>query len=374
MPPRRSYKKSTTGCKTCKLRRCDEVHPICGNCTKRGISCNFEPKATISTPYSESAHQQSPGIVKEQPGKPSSPIVLQASTWAHGSAQTLEMRLIHHCTVTAFSTIVWSTEIFQLAFQSGPLNPLLDILLGVSAHHLQLLDPTDASLISAASTYFDRGLRTCNEMMSQIDENSCLLFTSSVLIALQAVLLRHEFACGGSYVVPVAWFRALRGVHSIASASRPRIKDSMFRALLLDSPELPVDILEQDSTFPEPWGDMARIACLGDEEAYESAVKHLHWIYVLSQRGEETHLLRRKLLAFPSRVSPLFMSLLETNDPRALIITAHFFGLIRLVDEIWWLQGMAKREIFGLLTSVPEDWMWAMEWPIQQVQCLDILT
>jgi len=94
----------------------------------------------------------------------------------------------------------------------------------------------------------------------------------------------------------------------------------------------------------------------------------------LSQREEEIHSLRRKLLAFPSRVSPLFISLLETSDPRVLVITAHFFGLIPLVDEIWWLQGMAEREILGLLTIVPEDWIWAMEWPLKQVQCFNIPT
>jgi hypothetical protein len=269
---------------------------------------------------------------------------------------------------------IWSTEIFQLAFQSGPLNPLLDILLGVSAHHLQLLDPTDISLASAASIYFDRGLRTCNEMLSQIDENPCLLFTSSILIALQSVLLRQELARGERYVVPISWFRALRGINVIASACRPCIMDSKFSALLLDAPQFPVDVVQQDTTFTELWGTLAGIAELGYVAAYESALKYLNWIYVLSQREEETHSLRRKLLAFPSRVSPLFISLLERSDPRALVITAHFFGLIRLVDEIWWLQGMAKREILGLLTVIPEDWMWAMEWPVKQVQCLHILT
>ena len=269
---------------------------------------------------------------------------------------------------------IWSTEIFQLAFQNGPLNPLLDILLGVSAHHLQLLDPTDISVASAASIYFDRGLRTCNAMLSQIDESSCLLFASSILIALQSVLSRQELAYGERYVAPIAWFRALRGVNVIASAGRPYIMDSKFRALLLDAPQFPVDVLQQDATFTELWGALAGIAEREYAAAYECAFKYLHWVYILSQRGEEIYSLRRKLLAFPSRVSPLFISLLETSDPRALVITAHFFGLIPLVDEIWWLQGMAKREILGLLTVVPEDWMWAMEWPLKQVQCLYIPT
>jgi hypothetical protein len=268
---------------------------------------------------------------------------------------------------------IWSTEIFQLAFQSGPLNPLLDMLLGVSAHHLTLLNPTDSSVTSAASMYFNRGLRTCNAMLSQIDESSCLLFTSSILIALQSALSRQELAHGERYVVPIAWFRALR-VNVIASAGRSSIMDSKFGVLLLDYPRFSVEAVQKDAIFAEIWEALADIAELEYLPAYEFAFKYLRWIYVLSQRGEEAHSLRRKLLAFPSRVSPLLISLLETSDTVAVVITAHFFGLIPLVDEIWWLQSMAKREILGLLTVVPGDWMWAMEWPVKQVQCLHDLT
>jgi hypothetical protein len=264
---------------------------------------------------------------------------------------------------------IWSTEIFQLAFQSGPLNPLLDILLGVSAQHLKLVKPDDIFLSSAASVYFDRGLQRCNEMLSHIDKNSCLLFTSSILIALQSLLLRQELARREPYNVPISWFRALRGVNVIASAGRPWIVDSKLRALLLDAqPQAQMDHVEVDATFTELLVGVAGNSEPDHVAVYESAVKYLHWIYVLGQGGEEIYSLRRKLLAFPSRVSSSFMSLLETSDPRALVITAHFFGLIQMVDDIWWLQGMAHREITGLLTIVPENWMWAMEWPVKQIQ------
>jgi hypothetical protein len=41
-----------------------------------------------------------------------------------------------------------------------------------------------------------------------------------------------------------------------------------------------------------------------------------------------------------------------------------------LVDDIWWLEGMAKREVLGMLTVIPEKWKWAMEWPVKQFQRL----
>jgi hypothetical protein len=154
MPPRRSYKKSRAGCGTCKLRRvkvgemgdahmvfitpppirireqiadsffpqCGEVHPICGNCKKRDISCNFATEATTPAPYSTSTLQLSPGTDRQSAGcgevrntwlstattilgEPPSPIPLPPLTWTLGSAQPLELRLIHHCTVMVYSTM-----------------------------------------------------------------------------------------------------------------------------------------------------------------------------------------------------------------------------------------------------------------------------
>ncbi|KAH6675098.1 hypothetical protein B0J14DRAFT_562113 [Halenospora varia] len=64
-----------------------------------------------------------------------------------------------------------------------------------------------------------------------------------------SVLSRQELACGDRYVVPIAWFQALRGVNVIASAGRPYIMDSRFRALLLDVPQFPFDVVQQDATF-----------------------------------------------------------------------------------------------------------------------------
>jgi hypothetical protein len=68
------------------------------------------------------------------------------------------------------------------------------------------------------------------------------------------------------------------------------------------------------------------------------------------------------LLAFPGNVPGSFLSLLAHHEPIALVITACFFEMLRIVEkDIWWLQGVPEREIAGLLTILPADWLWAME-------------
>ncbi|KAG4434508.1 hypothetical protein IFR05_010013 [Cadophora sp. M221] len=45
MATRRPHRKSRLGCKRCKVRRmkCDETHPICMNCSKHDLECDFSP-------------------------------------------------------------------------------------------------------------------------------------------------------------------------------------------------------------------------------------------------------------------------------------------------------------------------------------------
>lgn len=105
---------------------------------------------------------------------------------------------------------------------------------------------------------------------------------------------------------------------------------------------------------------------------YVDAVRYLSWAHALHQAQEEKDIVRRHILAFPTAVPAQYISLLECHDPRALVITAHFFGLVTFVDEIWWLEGLANKEIMGILTLVPDNWLWAMQWPIEQIQHGDV--
>lgn len=87
-----------------------------------------------------------------------------------------------------------------------------------------------------------------------------------------------------------------------------------------------------------------------DLEAYQGAVQYLDWAYKLHQQCHDRPTVRRHILAFPGKLSESFVLLLEICDPRALVITAHFFTLFKFVDEIWYLQGVGRREVLGILS------------------------
>ena len=70
---------------------------------------------------------------------------------------------------------IWSVEIFKLAFQSEPENPMLDLLLGMSTAHLRLVNPSDNSLLSASYYYHVLGVQKCSDLLPQISDASCHL-------------------------------------------------------------------------------------------------------------------------------------------------------------------------------------------------------
>jgi hypothetical protein len=39
--------------------------------------------------------------------------------------------------------------------------------------------------------------------------------------------------------------------------------------------------------------------------------------------------------------------------------------MTKVVDDVWWLEGVAKREVMGIFSLVPQEWWGKMEWPLR---------
>ncbi|KAH8664517.1 hypothetical protein BX600DRAFT_498292 [Xylariales sp. PMI_506] len=278
MPPRRSYKKSTNGCKTCKRRRV---------------------KANNGNAVSASLHN-------------------------HGIRHIVSCS----CDLYLFTTEIqdkqlrqiWAVEVPSMAFQTASPNHITDLLLAVSALHLQYQIPADHAVRMTSCYYFSSGLRKFNrELSAPLKENSPLVFIT------RPILLRDESSWENW---PIIW-------------------NGVFMGLL--------DGCKDENTDPQ---------CMSINI---NAIGYLDWAYTLCLAQEDKAAARRAVLRFPTLVPASYTSLPESQDPRALVITAHFFGLISMLDGVWWLEGVAEREILGILKLVPETWLWAMQWPLEQI-------
>ncbi|KAG6018032.1 hypothetical protein E4U41_004050 [Claviceps citrina] len=414
MPPRRSHKKSRAGCHRCKNRKikCDEVHPRCGNCSKHGVLCDFEssqvlhelaspalsgslsPAPTASTPgvVSLNASGTSPSVAS--PAHASAASLVAAPTLSPEPPETprpvdrlLELRLFHHFTTSTCRTLVtnspaagdiWQRAVPRLAFQGKAY--LADAMLCVAALHLRSQDPADKCLVRASHAYTASTLAAYVTTLNNgiTPDNAEALFLTATLISFQAtasrIFIKDDAEAGpghgtSRYTLPMAWFHACQGVKTVVSSSWQWIRNSSTVQAVVDSqPSFQLDLnpLNSSSFFRH------LLENLDDELAGEPIDKvtathqgYFHAVSVLNWAHKNPD--APAALAFPASVSRRFVELVEEKRPRALAILACFFALFQRMDPVWWLEGVSRREVMGLVSlfETGSSWWRHLEWPIR---------
>ncbi|KAG6087325.1 hypothetical protein E4U30_000655 [Claviceps sp. LM220 group G6] len=424
MPPRRTHKKSRTGCQRCKTRKvkCDEVRPRCGNCSKHGVLCDFEslsvlqelaPSATSGSPSpAASTPALSPNVHRTSPSM-TSPLQISAPSpvsppWRSRTPKLetprpavpcsvdrlLELRLLHQYTTSTCKTLltnspatddIWQRAVPEMAFQDKPY--LADAMLCVAALHLRSQHPSDKSLVQASHAYSASTLAAYVTTLAKgiTPDNAEALFLTATLIAFQATASRifvKDYADDADdvqtgrveegtkrYTLPMAWFHAFQGVKTVVSTSWQWIRNSSIVQAVVDSqPSFQLDLnpLNPNSFF----GHL--LENLEDELAKEPIDKvtathqgYFHAVSVLNWAHKNPD--APAVLAFPASVSRRFVEVLEEKRPRALAILACFFALFQRMDPVWWLQGVSRREVMGLVSlfEIGSPWWRHLEWPVR---------
>jgi len=286
----------------------------------------------------------------------------------------------------------------------------MDAILAVSALHLRALNPNDQSYIRASHSYMASSIAQYSSLLQQgaSESNAEALFATAALIAFQTCATRL-FDMDGGYTLPIAWFHSFQGIKTVVLASWQwlRNSDSVF-AIITGQPALHLDMdphrksffapllegmdiqlsTEVESTRAETqrlvffcsknaalwkenitwysttWSGNENLSqttiwrlLLSVNRSYEHAVACLNWAHQKPDRG--------RILGFAATVSRRFVDLVGFHDPRSLVIVSCFFAMTRVVDDVWWLQGVAKREVSGIFNLIPQEWWDKMQWSLQ---------
>ncbi|KUI62305.1 Sterol uptake control protein 2 [Cytospora mali] len=364
-----------------------------------------QSSATVSTP------------LYRQPGPPlpgSQPI-----------GRLTELRLMHHYTTHTYKTLsitspeiadLWGSAIPHFAFSGS--THLVDAILAVAALHLRSLTPNDTELVRASHAYMASCLNDySNILQTGINANNAVaLFLTSTLIAFQSTATRiftkdeSPFAlttaygergrgingAASVYQPPLSWFHSFQGVKTVVAASWPWLKENDIVLTIIDSqPVLHLNFSRASEGFfghllegldeelaamgsltpgigvqdaapsnSSPGGEV-QDSMTSTRQAYQHAVATLNWAHTKPGKGA---------LAFPATVSKRFVELLEERRPRALAILASFLALLKVVDNVWWLHGMARREVLGIVSLFNSDyfgpdierkWWPHLEWAVR---------
>lgn len=294
---------------------------------------------------------------------------------------------MHHYTTVTSKTLltnsraaedIWQRAVPQMAF-SGK-DYLTDAILSVAALHLRSLTPDDKALVRASHAYSASTLTAyCASLDSGITpDNAEALFLTATLIAFQASASRifikddtePDFNNPSSrYTLPLAWFHAFQGVKTVVATSWQWIRNSETVKAVIDSQpsfQLNLNPRAPDSFFghllegveEELMNEDAQ-QVTATTQAYSHAVSVINWAHRNRHAAAS--------LAFPATVSRRFVDLVGLKRPRALAILACFFALLKRMDDEWWLQDVARREVMGLVSLFQPGSRWwrHLEWPIR---------
>lgn len=296
------------------------------------------------------------------------------------SSRATELRLLHNYTTLTSKTLAatnnaltesaWQIHVPTLAFE----NPcLMDALLAVSALHMRTLTPNDGQLVRLFHGYMASSLAQYTQTLSSgVNEtNAEALFTTSALIAFQASACRrftnesHFGETQEPYTLPVQWFHSFQGVKTVVLTSwrwlrlsphvRPIIaaQPALSRDTYIKAPEPFSHLL---TTVADQVKDLSPSEASEIKQAYEHSIAYLNWAHAKPEKP--------RILGFPATVSRRFIQLIDERDPRALVIIACFFAMTRRVEDAWWLEGVARKEVLGILSLLDPEWWAVMEWPL----------
>ncbi|KAK6368074.1 hypothetical protein LTS17_009814 [Exophiala oligosperma] len=404
MPPknqRRSHTKSKNGCSQCKVRRikCNEVHPICSNCERRQISCDFSQSPGVSrwpstnvnghgsVPKAECSDRA--GSADGEARRKSSQHVVDpfqqpdlVSNQKTTDLDITNLRLMHHFTSwvapnlasshTPEALALWQVYAVKLGFKH---NFLLRGILAVAAFHLGYIHPEKkAEYDLIGTTHQAIGLKDFQDTLAHVDETNChALFAFSCLLIVLAFASDAKDKPKDFNTNVVHWFYLLRGANIVLDMHSETIRCSFLKPLLdelsYNETTAAYTVVDTDQitklfricSLPEHDKETAHALDL----AIHSLLSTFIQASVLKGRGDSSLL---TAFVWPINLPPKFLDLLGEKQPAAMVILAHYcvimsWGEAEDPNDTWFINGWARYILKSVQESIPESWQEHLQWP-----------
>jgi hypothetical protein len=281
---------------------------------------------------------------------------------------------------------IWATTIPRLAFRH---NALLYSIYTIAALHIANLEPSNSEHVATYQKYLGLTLREHRNDVTNLGPANAdaTALTSSFLRVSNFALLKERQQ--DPYAPPIDWLHMSnttgQGLNVAAWQYIHNDANSIMRAFIHDAPGMspnpngcirdgdfifqeakrrePLHLLRrtQDDILTEPWN--AEIL-----DAYETTISYIGAIQLAIQAHEPPESIFRRIILFPQCVETNFITLVQQQRPRALVILAHYFAYLTDFRYIWWIGDAGPREVRGIESVLPDDWLDLMNWPLQAIE------
>lgn len=234
---------------------------------------------------------------------------------------------------------------------------------------------TDPQYMQHHATYLNLTLQSHHKHVSDLDidnvDFSCM--ASTLLRVYGYVRLQRRSL--EPYTPPIEWLRMSNASNIVfrkALALIEKNSDSLSGKLMLevskhldekrrmeDSSELLYLLRRQEPhELEEEW----------DEEVYYVYKRTLSCFGRIWKHRFDSHPppgLSRRLYLFPMLVDAQFVDYVGQGRPRALVIMAHYFTLLALHREFWYIGDTGLREARAIAAEVPPEWQGMLIQPLE---------
>lgn len=233
---------------------------------------------------------------------------------------------------------------------------------------MQQLVPDPIESIRLTAFYRAKALHGFREALAR-DNFTRSSYDAALVTGLLVVLLASkDVVVSADNMVVLQWVALYKGVGALLMLESPASRQdncmvcSVFRreyTELESAPVVPKILVSMLALIPLMDPDYQHL------KQYCETLDCLGILYAsLEQNGISPDLYLR-VLSWPSRLSPEFGSLCQERRPRAMIILAYYLAFVKLVKGLWWVEGLAEREIKIIASMVGPEWAFVMEVPNQ---------
>ncbi|KAF2173919.1 hypothetical protein M409DRAFT_16187 [Zasmidium cellare ATCC 36951] len=425
--PRLNHKKTRTGCQRCKARKvkCDEQRPKCSACTRHNVSCEYidptprrSDNLSLTTPPAESNgyHGDLQGLdpkleirlMHEWTAYTCSSFSTGTEFWRFQAPLfAMEHRMVLDA-MFALAALHFSRQSpKQWIPMEGRMVPIRDPIQkpayatkDISAQWKENEDAVDAAnalrnsnnadyvstkrrqeMLINARVYFDRAIDGHRRGLSALTrENVEAVYITSILVSFHAL-----FTLSDSYedrtlptLDPVVWLRLADGTRYLCEVWRGLMGEEFLEANGVYFGRGKLD--EEDALFQREFGrpfekvltfnEEYEMASPGDKDSYQKCTAYIALVYKSIIEGSEPALANcRRLVALPSRLPKRFLELLDMRAPRAMVLLAHAFALMKLIsDTVPWFAGIAEQQVPKIYQILQPGWQELMAWPMRIVE------
>jgi hypothetical protein len=368
--------------------QCDEARPSCSFCSRRNIQCVYPPHPVRSARFSSDA---SHGLIT--PPECASPLSDETEDvsmslerispmppviTSSGYLSATDLRLMFHWSTFTYNSIgvgdhmhnVLRFVLPELAFQN---EFLLNGMLGIASIHQQRLLPDPTGSRKLTDLYRFKALSSFRKAVAAVGPDSPYYEAALIMSILLVVLCSQDYSPEDGELTIVRWVVLYRGLSALITLrSYPGIANTsvfpMFKRQITELtsvPVVPTVLINMLATIHHSDPDYEELP------HYCKILDALGMLYASLREDGLGANLSIRVVSWPSYGSDQFAKLARENQPRALVILAHYLVFMKLVKGIWWIEGISDREIKAINDIVGPKYASYMEVPLQAAELTD---